>query len=188
MARARDLVSQRRISGRHARRVRKTLWDCYGSTVATIGVISDTHGLLRPEARAALASVDRIIHAGDFDDRRTMQWLTTMAEVTAVRGNCDSGSWASALPDHALLTVEGVSIFVVHDLGHLTFDPRTQGISVVISGHTHQPRKELQDGVLYLNPGSAGPRRYGKPISLAKLHLGPDGVSGEIIMLASANG
>jgi len=168
--------------------VPRTAWDCYGSSVATIGIISDTHGLLRPEARAALASVDRIIHAGDFDDRKTMQWLTTMAEVTAVRGNCDRGSWASALPDHALLTVEGISIFVVHDIEQLTVDPRTQGISVVISGHTHQPHKELQDGVLYLNPGSAGPRRHGRPISLAKLHIGLDGVLGEIIILASAAG
>ena len=154
--------------------------------VTTIGVVSDTHGLLRPEARAALASVDRIIHAGDFDDRRTMQWLCTMAELTAVRGNCDRGSWASTLPDHALITVEGISIYVVHAIEHLTFDPKAQGIAVVISGHTHQPHKELQDGVLYLNPGSAGPRRYGRPISLAKLHVGPDGVSGEIIILASA--
>jgi len=157
-------------------------------SVATIGIISDTHGLLRPEARAALSSVDRIIHAGDLDDRRTMQWLCAMAELTAVRGNCDRGSWASTLPDHALITVEGISIYVVHAIEHLTFDPKAQGIAVVISGHTHQPRKELQDGVLYLNPGSAGPRRYGRPISLAKLHVSPAGVSGEIIILAGADG
>ena len=151
--------------------------------VATIGVISDTHGLLRPEARSALASVDRIIHAGDVDDRRTLQWLSTLAEVTAVRGNCDRGSWASALPDHALITIEGTTIYVVHEIEHLTVDPRTQGIAVVVSGHTHQPRKELLDGVLYLNPGSAGPRRFGRPVSMGKLHVGPDGVSGEIIIL-----
>jgi len=151
--------------------------------VATIGVISDTHGLLRPEARTALASVDRIIHAGDIDDRRTLQWLSTIAEVTAVRGNCDRGSWASALPDHDLLTVEGTVIYVVHEIEHLVFDPRTQGIGVVVSGHTHQPCKELQNDVLYLNPGSAGPRRHGRPVSLGKLHVGPDGVSGEIIVL-----
>jgi uncharacterized protein len=152
-------------------------------TVATFGVISDTHGLLRPEARAALARVDRIIHAGDIDDRRTLQWLSTIAEVTAVRGNCDRGSWASALPDHELIAVEGISIYVVHEIEHLTVDPRTLGIAVVVSGHTHQPRKELQDGVLYLNPGSAGPRRYGRPVSLGMLHVGPGGVSGEIIIL-----
>ena len=151
--------------------------------VATIGVISDTHGLLRPEARSVLASVDRIIHAGDVDDRRTMQWLSTLSEVTAVRGNCDRGSWSSALPDHELITIEGTTIYVVHEIEHLTFDPRTLGIAVVISGHTHQPRKELLDGVLYLNPGSAGPRRVGRPVSIGKLHVGPDGVSGEIIIL-----
>ena len=151
--------------------------------VATLGVISDTHGLLRPQARAALASVDRIIHAGDIDDRGTLQWLSTIAEVTAVRGNCDRGSWASALPDHDLISVGGISIYVVHEIEHLTVDPRTQGIAVVVSGHTHQPRKELQDGVLYLNPGSAGPRRYGRPVSLAKLHIGPYGVSAEIIIM-----
>ena len=156
--------------------------------VAILGVISDTHGLLRPEARAALASVDRIIHAGDIDDRRTLQWLSTIAEVTAVRGNCDRGAWASALPDHDLITVEGFTICVVHDLEHLTVDPRAEGISAVVCGHTHQPRKEVLDGVLYFNPGSAGPRRYGRPVSLGKLHVGPDGVSGEIIVLAGAGG
>ena len=168
--------------------MRRTWPDCYGSAVATIGVISDTHGLLRPEVRAALTSVDRIIHAGDFDDRRTLQWLTMLGEVTAVKGNCDRGSWADTLEDHQLITVEGITLYVVHAIEDLTFDPRSRGISVVISGHTHQPRKEVQDGVLYLNPGSAGPRRHGRPISLAKLHIGPDGVLGEIIILASATG
>jgi uncharacterized protein len=151
--------------------------------VATLGVISDTHGLLRPEARAALASVDRIIHAGDVDDRRTLQWLATMGEVTVVRGNCDRGSWAGALPDHDLITVEGFGIYVVHDLQHMTIDPKAAGIAVVVCGHTHQPRSEMLDGVLYFNPGSAGPRRYGRPVSLGKLHIGPGGVSGEIIVL-----
>lgn len=159
------------------------VWD-----VTTFGVISDTHGLLRPEARAALSSVDRIIHAGDIDDRRTMQWLSMIAEVTAVRGNCDRGAWASALPDHVIITVEGIAIYVVHEIEQLTVDPRTQGIAVVISGHTHQPRKEVQDGVLYLNPGSAGPRRVGRPVSVGKLHVGSDGVSGELIILSGADG
>jgi putative phosphoesterase len=152
--------------------------------VATIGVISDTHGLLRPEARAALASVDRIIHAGDIDDRRTLQWLSTMGEVIAVRGNCDRGSWASALPDHDLITVEGFSIYVVHDLARITVDPKAAGIAAVVCGHTHQPRNELQGGVLYFNPGSAGPYRCGRPVALGKLHIGPAGILGEIIMLA----
>ena len=166
--------------------MRKAWTGWYGSVVATIGVISDTHGLLRPEARAVLASVDRIIHAGDFDDRRTLQWLTTMGEVTAVKGNCDRGSWTDTLADHQLITVEGITICVVHAIESLTFDPRSRGISVVISGHTHQPCKEWQDGVLYFNPGSAGPPRLGKPISMGKLHIRPDGISGEIIILAGA--
>ena len=162
--------------------------DCDGGTarvglVATIGVISDTHGLLRREARAALASVDRIIHAGDIDDRATLQWLSTLGPVTAVRGNCDRGSWADTLPEQQRLTVDGVTLHVVHAIEHLTFDPQSQGVSVVISGHSHQPRKELYDGVLYFNPGSAGPRRFGRPVSLGKLHIGSDGIRGEIIVL-----
>jgi len=169
--------------GRHL--AMRRVWPAwYGSRVATIGVISDTHGLLRPEARAVLASVDRIIHAGDFDDRRTLQWLTTMGDVTAVKGNCDHGSWADTLADYQVLTIEGFSICVVHAIETLTFDPRSRGISVVVSGHTHQPRSEWQDGVLFFNPGSAGPPRLGKPVSMGKLHIGPDGVSGEIIILA----
>jgi putative phosphoesterase len=164
--------------------VRTTLQDWYGSAVATLGVISDTHGLLRPEARAVLASVDRIIHAGDIDDRQTLQWLSTMGEVTVVRGNCDRGSWASALPDHDLITIEGFSIYVVHDPARITVDPKAAGIAAVVCGHTHQPKSEMLDGVLHFNPGSAGPRRYGRPVSLGKLHVGPGGVLGEIILLA----
>jgi putative phosphoesterase len=152
--------------------------------VAILGVISDTHGLLRPEARAALASVDRIIHAGDIDDRRTLQWLTAIGDVTVVRGNCDRGSWASALPEHDLITVEGFGIYVVHDLGRITVDPKAAGIAAVVCGHSHQPRNEMIDGVLYFNPGSAGPRRFSLPVSLGKLHVGPGGVTGEIITLA----
>jgi len=155
--------------------------------VTTLGVISDTHGLLRPEARAALASVDHIIHAGDIDDRQTMQWLSTMGKVTAVRGNCDRGAWASSLPDHDMMTVEGFAIYVVHDLEHLTFDPRAEGLAAVVCGHTHQPRNEMLNGVLYFNPGSAGPRRSGRPISFGKLHVGPQGISGEIIILADSS-
>jgi putative phosphoesterase len=151
--------------------------------VATLGVISDTHGLLRPEARSALAGVDRIIHAGDIDDRQTLQWLLTIAEVTAVKGNCDRGTWTKALPEHVVVTVEGFSIYVVHDLERITVDPQAEGIAVVICGHSHRPRNETRNGVLYLNPGSAGPRRFDCPVSLAKLHVGPTGVSGEIVLL-----
>jgi putative phosphoesterase len=155
--------------------------------VLTLGVISDTHGLLRPEARAALASVDRILHAGDIDDRQTLQWLSTIAKVNAVRGNCDRGVWASALPDHARIDVEGHSIYMVHDLERIAVDPRAERIAAVVCGHTHQPRKEVLDGVLYFNPGSAGPRRHGRPVSLGMLHIGPNGVSGEIILLCEGH-
>ena len=156
--------------------------------VATLGVISDTHGLLRPEARAVLGvEMDRIIHAGDFDDRRTLQWLSAMAEVTAVRGNSDRGTWASALPDHSVISVEGFAIYVIHDLEHLAIDPQAEGIAAVVHGHTHQPRNEMLNGVLYFNPGSAGPRRYGRPVSLGKLHVGPQGVSGEIVILGDSS-
>ena len=151
--------------------------------VTILGVISDTHGLLRPEARAVLASVDRIIHAGDIDERVVLQMLGSLAPITAVRGNMDRGAWARGLPEQATLTVEGFAIHVVHDVYQLGFDPKADGIAVVVSGHTHRPRNEVLDTVLYFNPGSAGPRRHGGRVSLGKLHLAPDGIRGEIIML-----
>jgi uncharacterized protein len=107
-----------------------------------------------------------------------------LGKVSVVRGNCDRGIWASALPDHEVVTIAGQSIYVVHDLGQITVDPKAAGIAAVVCGHTHQPKSEVLDGVLYFNPGSAGPRRYGRPVSLGKLHVGPDGVRGEIILLA----
>lgn len=151
--------------------------------MATIGVISDTHGLLRPEVRAVLSTVDRIIHAGDIDDRQTLQWISCLGPLTVVRGNCDRGSWAASLPTDALVTVEEVGIYVVHDVGTVAIDPKAAGVSVVISGHSHKPREEWRDGVLYFNPGSAGPRRFTLPISMGKLHIGPDGVSSELITI-----
>lgn len=155
----------------------------YGRKVVTIGVISDTHGLLRPEARSVLASVDRIIHGGDLDDRQTLQWLSCLGSVTAVKGNCDRGSWAKTLPFDTALSVEGLGIYVIHDLGALTIEPKAAGIAVVVSGHSHRPSEEWRDGVLYFNPGSAGPRRFNLPISMGKLHIGPSGISSEIITL-----
>ena len=154
--------------------------------VTTLGVISDTHGLLRPEARAVFASVDRIIHAGDLDDRMVLQMLGCLAPLTVVRGNCDRGTWARTLPEHATVTVDGFAIHVIHDVCQIAVDAKADGIAVVIGGHTHRPCNELRDGVLYFNPGSAGPRRYGCPVSLGKLHIGPQGVRGEIITLAPA--
>jgi hypothetical protein len=154
--------------------------------VPTLGVISDTHGLLRPEARAALADVERIIHAGDVDEPGVLQMLAAIAPVTAVRGNMDRGAWARRLPEHATLTVDRVTIHVVHDVYALGLDPKFESIAVVVSGHTHRPRNEVLGSVLYFNPGSAGPRRHGCPVSVGKLHVGADGVRGEIVLLESA--
>ena len=151
--------------------------------VTTLGVISDTHGLLRPEARTALAAVDRIIHAGDIDDRTILQLLGALAPVTAVRGNMDRGAWARGLPDQTTLTVDSVAIHVVHDVYRIGVDPKVDGITVVVSGHTHRPRNQLHDGVLYFNPGSAGPRRYGCPVSVGRLRIEAGRVRGEIVML-----
>lgn len=152
--------------------------------MATIGVISDTHGLLRPDVRARLADCDRIIHAGDLDDRQTLQRLTVLGSVTVVRGNCDRGAWARNLSDYELVVVEGHTICVVHDLQSLSLDPRTAGISAVVFGHSHVPHNQSRDGILYFNPGSAGPPRFGKPISMGKLHVDHGGVRGELLALS----
>ena len=151
--------------------------------MTTLGVISDTHGLVRPEVRAIFRTVDRIVHAGDVDEPFVLQALNAIAPVTAVRGNMDRGSWARGLPAQMTLTVEGVALHVVHDVYQIDVDPKADGISVVVHGHTHRPRNELLDAVLYFNPGSAGPRRYGSPVSLGMLHVGADGVHGELITL-----
>jgi putative phosphoesterase len=136
-----------------------------------IGVISDTHGLLRPEALAALADVDHILHAGDIGDEAILRRLRDIALVTAVRGNNDRGPWASALPLLADVELGGVRVRVIHDLEELAHRRRLGFARVVVSGHSHRPRVHEQDGVLYLNPGSAGPRRISLPIALAQLTI-----------------
>jgi uncharacterized protein len=151
--------------------------------VTTLGVISDTHGQLRPEARVQLRGVDRILHAGDLDDSSILQWLGCMAPTTAVRGNMDRGSWARALPESATVTVEGFRLHMVHDLQRIDIDPQAEGIAAVIYGHTHRPHNEVRGGVLFFNPGSAGPQRHGCPVSLGKLYLDAEGVRGEVITL-----
>lgn len=135
---------------------------------AKIGVISDTHGVVRPEALAALAGVDHIVHAGDIGGPDVLAALAAIAPVTAVRGNNDRDS---PLPDTELIELGGRHIYVLHDLHELDLDPRAAGIDVVIAGHSHKPMREVKDGVLYLNPGSAGPRRFKLPIALARLRL-----------------
>lgn len=136
-----------------------------------IGVISDTHGLLRPEALDALAGVEHIIHAGDIGSPEIVPRLGEIAPVTAIRGNVDTKPWAQALPAWDVVTLADRMIYVIHDVGDLDFDPTAAGIAVVVSGHSHQPKIECRGGVVYLNPGSAGPRRFKLPISLATLDL-----------------
>jgi len=138
-----------------------------------IGIISDTHGLLRPEACARLAGVDHIIHAGDIGRPEVIAGLRELAPTTAIRGNIDTGRWAKGYPHTARLKLGGRSIHVLHDLKDLDVDPAAAGIDVVVSGHSHRPKIETVGGVLYLNPGSAGPRRFTLPIALATLELAP---------------
>ncbi|TMQ16054.1 MAG: metallophosphoesterase family protein [Candidatus Rokuibacteriota bacterium] len=152
--------------------------------VHALGVISDTHGLVRPEAVAALAGVERILHAGDIGNREVLDALARVAPVTAVRGNNDRGGWASDIPETEVVEVGGVSLYVLHDLHELDLDPRAAGFAAVIAGHSHQPRVEARDGVLYLNPGSAGPRRFKLPISLARLTVTGARVSARLLTLA----
>jgi uncharacterized protein len=136
-----------------------------------IGVISDTHGLLRPEALKALAGASQIIHAGDVGNPEILDALRTLAPVTAVRGNIDRESWAKALPVYEALEIDGVSLYVIHNIQEMDLSPDKAGFRVVISGHSHHPSIEERSGVLYLNPGSAGPSRFRLPVCLAKLSI-----------------
>ena len=129
----------------------------------TIGVISDTHGLLRPEAVSALHSSELIIHAGDVGSPEILYELERIARVRAVRGNVDKGDWATRLPVSDAIEWRGVSIYVVHDIAELDLDPKQAGFAAVVSGHTHVPESAKRDGVLFLNPGSAGPGRFKLP-------------------------
>ena len=149
-----------------------------------IGVISDTHGLLRPEAVAFLGGSDRIVHAGDVGDAAILDELSKVAPVTVVRGNVDAGAWAALLPETAVLDVDGVRIYVIHDLAQLAIRPAASRIHVVVSGHSHQPVTDRRGGVLYLNPGSAGPRRFRLPISIAELTIADGGVDARIVELS----
>jgi len=148
-----------------------------------IGVISDTHGLLRPEALAALQGSDRIIHAGDIGDPTILDRLAEIAPVTAVRGNVDREAWAKSIAETELLDLGGASIYILHILENLDLQPKAAGIQAVIYGHSHVPKQELKDGVLYFNPGSAGPRRFQLPVTVGKLIVDAGKIRSEIIQL-----
>jgi putative phosphoesterase len=136
-----------------------------------IGLISDTHGLLRPEAVAYLRGSDFLIHAGDIGDAAVLEQLRELAPVVAVRGNNDQGAWAEALAQTEVLEVDGVAVLVLHDVADLDLDPAAAGFRVVVFGHSHRPSSETRDGVLYVNPGSAGPRRFKLPICVGELRI-----------------
>jgi putative phosphoesterase len=140
--------------------------------------------LLRPEALAALRGSDRIIHAGDVGAVEILETLAAIAPVTAVRGNVDTSAWARKLPETEVLEVDGVSIYVLHDLSALDLKPEAARFRVVISGHSHVPKQETRAGVLYFNPGSAGPRRFKLPVSVGRLNLSGDKIKAEIIALS----
>jgi len=149
----------------------------------TLGVISDTHGLLRPEAVRALRGSDRILHAGDVGTPEILKALGQIAPVTAVRGNVDTEPWALSLPETEVVEADGVSIYVLHDLGQLNLKPQAAGFRVVVYGHSHQPKIEEKNGVLYLNPGSAGPRRFHLPVSVGRLTIDAGKVRAELVEL-----
>jgi uncharacterized protein len=136
-----------------------------------LGIISDTHGLLRPEAVTALQGSGALIHAGDVGNPYILSQLRSIAPVFAVRGNVDTEPWASVLPLTEVVELHGNSIYVLHNLDKLDLNPAASGFRIVISGHTHKPESQMHDGVLYINPGSAGPRRFSLPICLAHLDL-----------------
>jgi uncharacterized protein len=154
--------------------------------VLRVGVISDTHGLLRPEATAHLTGCDHIVHGGDIGGPEILAQLALLAPVTAVRGNNDTEPWAASLPETQLLQLGGVKIFMLHNLDQLKTRACPAGVRVVVSGHSHQPLIFQRDGVLYVNPGSAGPRRFRLPVSVARLEIRGDSVTPELMQLQIA--
>ncbi|MFT4118361.1 metallophosphoesterase family protein [Bradyrhizobium sp.] len=152
----------------------------------TIGIVSDTHGLLRPEALAALAHADHIIHGGDIGNSEIISALRTIAPVTAIRGNVDTGKWAADFPETTSVRLAGRLFYILHDLNALQIDPAAEGIDVIISGHSHMPKINNMNGVLYLNPGSAGRRRFKLPVTLASLEVTSDGLKPAIHNLVVA--
>ena len=146
-------------------------------------MISDTHGLLRPEAVAALKGSDFIVHAGDIGSPEVLAGLSRLAPVTAIRGNVDRAAWARKLAETEVVELAGISIYVLHDLTQLDLKPEAAGFKVVISGHSHVPKQETRNGVLYLNPGSAGPRRFKLPVTIAMVKVVGGSVDARIVEL-----
>lgn len=147
----------------------------------SIGIISDTHGLVRPEVEKALSGCGHILHAGDVGDAEVLPRLERIAPVVAVRGNMDYGSWANTLPAKEMAEIEGIFFYLLHDLHHLDLEPSAAGIHVVVSGHTHQPEIFQKDGVTYLNPGSAGHRRFNYPVSIGMIDIKHGTMSARIV-------
>ena len=148
-----------------------------------VGVISDTHGMVRPEAIRALRSSELTIHAGDVGDSGVLERLSAIAPTIAVRGNVDKGPWAQSLPLSEVVEVGEIQLYVLHELAALDLDPRAARFAAVIFGHSHQPIAEVRDGVLFLNPGSAGPRRFALPVAVARLRVVGKTLSHELIEL-----
>ncbi len=148
-----------------------------------IGVISDTHGFLRPEAVDALQGSDYIVHAGDIGRSIVLDELRSIAPVVAVRGNMDRGWWTDQLPVADVLEADKILLYVIHDISRIDLDPKTSNIKVVVSGHTHSPSVGNHDGVLYLNPGSAGHSRFNLPVSIALIKIAGQSVKAELIKL-----
>lgn len=180
-----DPVFASDVNGNPKRAVRDDAVTACGHIV---GLVSDTHGLLRAEALTALQGSDWILHAGDIGDGAILERLREIAPVAAVRGNNDHGTWASRLPQTHRLEVGGVRVFVIHDLAELAIDPVAIGVDVVVCGHSHRPVIERRAGVLFVNPGSAGPRRFQLPISVARLAITGHQVDAEMVMLAAGSG
>jgi len=149
-----------------------------------VGLISDTHGLLRPEARSLLLGCDYIVHGGDIGAAEILEDLAALAPLVAVRGNNDNQDWARDLPETEMVRVGGAFLYVIHDLSQLDIDPFAAGVQAIVSGHSHKPLIEMRDGIVYVNPGSAGPRRFKLPISMGELLIDGATVTARTVELA----
>lgn len=148
-----------------------------------VGVISDTHGLLRPEAVEKLRGSEHIIHAGDIGSSEIIPELQKLAPVTAIRGNVDYQDWTKRFPETEVVELAGVNIYIIHDVNALDLNPKASGFAAVISGHSHKPNQEMKNGVLYFNPGSAGPRRFKLPITVGRLEITAGALTATVLSL-----